>query len=344
MLYPLKFRPRFFEKMWGGRKMQTLLGKPLPPEKPIGESWELYDFPPGVVENSTGWLSSVVANGPLAGTSLHELVTQRGPELLGDVKPVGKDGQFPVLIKFLDARDDLSVQVHPDEAYAAAHPDAHLKTEAWYVVQHDPGSKLYKGLCEGMTREKFEQAVKDGTIEQCIQTVEIKPGDCHFMPSGTVHALGAGILAWEVQTPSDTTYRVFDFNRVDASTGKPRTLHVEQALACIDFSGRPEPKQPRSTVSGQYSVVSRLVTSPYFKLDKVRMRGGTDEPLPYDQPVVWTMLEGEVHVRVEGMPEPVILTRGETVLMPARMKNPAIKTMSDCVWLEVTFSVDPAQA
>ena len=98
-----------------------------------------------------------------------------------------------------------------------SHPGAHLKTEAWYVLQHDPGSKIYKGLCEGMTRESFEQAVKDGTIEQCIQTVEIKPGDCHFMPSGTVHALGAGILAWEVQTPSDTTYRVFDFNRIDAS-------------------------------------------------------------------------------------------------------------------------------
>src|SRR5215218_6164109 len=104
MLYPLKFRPRFFEKMWGGRKMQSLLGKPLPADKPVGESWELYDFPPGVVENSTGWLSSEVANGPLAGKSLHELMLERGPELLGDVKPSGKDGQFPVLIKFLDAK------------------------------------------------------------------------------------------------------------------------------------------------------------------------------------------------------------------------------------------------
>ena len=151
MLYPLKFRPRFFEKMWGGRKMQTLLGKNLPADKPIGESWELFDFPPGVVENSTGWLSSEVANGSLAGTSLHELVGRFGAELMGDVKLVAPHGQFPVLIKFLDAKDDLSVQVHPDEKYAAEHPDAHLKTEAWYVLQHDPGSKIYKGLCEGMT-------------------------------------------------------------------------------------------------------------------------------------------------------------------------------------------------
>src|SRR3954471_1336484 len=187
MLYPLKFRPRFFEKMWGGRKMQTMLGKDLPPAQPIGEAWELFDFPPGVVENSPGWLSSEVANGPLAGRTLHDLLGERKADLLGDVPLSGKDGQFPVLIKFLDAKDDLSVQVHPDEKYAAAHPEAHLKTEAWYIVQHDPGSKIYKGLCEGMTREGFAQAVKDGTIEQCIQTVEIKPGDCHFMPSGTVH-------------------------------------------------------------------------------------------------------------------------------------------------------------
>jgi mannose-6-phosphate isomerase len=189
-LYPLKFRPRFFEKMWGGRKMQSLLGKPLPPVKPVGESWELYDFPPGVVEGTDGWLSSELANGPLAGRSLHELVAEFGPALLGDVKTVGAHGQFPVLIKFLDAKDDLSVQVHPDEKYAAAHPDAHLKTEAWYIVQHDAGAKLYKGLCEGMTRDGFERAIREGTVEQCIQTVEARAGDCVFMPSG--HGARAG--------------------------------------------------------------------------------------------------------------------------------------------------------
>ena len=342
MLYPLKFRPKFFEKMWGGRKMQTLLGKDLPPGKPVGESWELYDFPPGVVEGAGDhWLSSEVANGPLAGRTLHELMGSHSTELLGDVKPVGAHGQFPVLIKFLDARDDLSVQVHPDEEYAAAHPDAHLKTEAWYVVQADPGSRLFKGLCPGVTRERFEQAIRGGTVEQCVEKLTPQPGDCVFMPSGTVHALGAGILAWEVQTPSDTTFRVYDFNRVEASTGKPRKLHVEQALACIDFSGKPEPKQPRSTVSGDYSTVSRLVTSPYFKLERVRMKPGVDQPLPYDQPVVWTMLDGEAELRADGMPEPLTVARGETVLLPARMKNPSIRTSRDCEWLEVTFPVDP---
>jgi mannose-6-phosphate isomerase len=341
MLYPLKFRPRFCGRIWGGQKLRTLLGKPLNPEELVGESWELYDFPPGVVENSPGWLSSEIANGPLAGRSLHELVASQKSELLGDIPLVGEHGQFPVLIKFLDARDDLSIQVHPDEKYAAAHPGAHLKTEAWYVVQNEPGAKLYKGLCEGMTRESFGKAIREGTLEQCIESVAVKPGDCHFMPSGTVHALGAGILAWEVQTPSDTTYRVYDFNRVDVKTGKPRQLHVQQAMDCIDFSGTPEPKQPRSTVTGEYSTVSRLVTSSYFKLEKVRMRGGLDEPLPYDQPVVWTMLEGEARVSVAELDEPVSITRGETVLLPARMNQPRLRTLSDCVWLEVSFP--PAQ-
>jgi mannose-6-phosphate isomerase len=340
-LYPLKFKPRFVEKIWGGRKLESVLGKSLPAAKPIGESWELYDFPPGVVDQGGQWVSSEVANGPLAGRTLHDLVGQFGAELMGHAKLSGPDGQFPVLIKFLDANEDLSIQVHPDEHYAAAHPESHLKTEAWYVVQHDAGSKIFKGLCAGMTRDRFEQAIKSGTVEQCVEKLEVKDGDCVFMPSGTVHALGRGILAWEVQTPSDTTFRVFDFNRVEQSTGKPRKLHVEQALACIDFSGRPEPKQPRSTTSGQYTTVSRLVTSNYFKLEKVRMRGGTDKRLPYDQPVVWTMLEGECHLRVEGLAEPVIATRGETVLLPARMNQPSLRTMSDCVWLEVTFPVNP---
>src|SRR5678816_4923916 len=129
-MYPLKFKPRLVPKMWGGRKMQSLLGKQLPADQPIGESWELYDFPPGVVDNSTGWVSAQIANGPLAGQSLHQLVQEHETALLGDVQPVGPHRQFPILIKFLDAREDLSVQVHPDEKYAAAHPGAHLKTEA----------------------------------------------------------------------------------------------------------------------------------------------------------------------------------------------------------------------
>ncbi len=141
-LYPFKFTPRLVEKMWGGRKIESILGKPLPPAKPIGESWELYDFPPGVVEGAKTWVSASIANGPLAGRSLHDCLAEFGADVHGDVPLLphaGESvGQFPILIKFLDAREDLSVQVHPDEAYCGKNPGAHLKSEAWYVLQNDP--------------------------------------------------------------------------------------------------------------------------------------------------------------------------------------------------------------
>jgi mannose-6-phosphate isomerase len=336
-LYPLKFKPRLVEKIWGGRKLESILGKPLPPGKLIGESWELYDFPPGVVEGSQEWVSSEIANGPLAGQTLHAVISEFGRELHGDVPLLVPHSQFPILIKFLDAREDLSVQVHPDQDYANTHPGAHLKTEAWYVVQADPGARLLKGLKPGTTREQFRRAIDAGTVEQLVNAVRVKEGHCHFLPSGTIHALGAGILVAEVQTPSDTTFRVFDFNRIDPSTGKPRTLHVEQALACIDFSGKPPAQQQRSHVAGYFTTVSRLVDSPYFRLEKVRFIEGVEEPVPYDQPVVWVMLEGEAEIQVADLSEPVRFARGETVLLPASMKRPKIRTLSDCQWLEVTF-------
>jgi mannose-6-phosphate isomerase len=345
-LYPLKFNPRLVDKIWGGRKLETVLNKQLPPNQMIGESWELYDFPPGVIEKEQGWVSAPVANGPLAGRTLHQLLIERGADIHGDVPllPVaGSDvGQFPILIKYLDAREDLSVQVHPDDAYAKSHPGAHLKTEAWYVLQQDPGSRLLKGLRPGVTREQFEQAIKAGTVEALITPVPAKDGMCAFLPSGTVHALGAGIVVAEVQTPSDTTYRVFDFNRKDPRTGQLRKLHIQEALDCIDFSGKPEPKQERSHVGGMFTTVSRLVTCPYFKLEKVRFTEGVEEPVPYDEPVVWMMLEGKAQIRVKGG-ETVEFTRGETVLLPAAMREPIIKTHSDCVWLEVTFPTGQAE-
>ncbi len=145
------------------------------------------------------------------------------------------------------------------------------------------------------------------------------------------------MLVAEVQTASDTTYRVFDFNRIDATTGKPRKLHVSQALECVDFSGATPPQAPRSHVAGLFTTVSRLASCPQFTLEKVRMTEGVQEPVPYDQPVIWIMLQGNAEVRVDGMKEPTTLSPYETILLPAKMKNPVIKTVSDCQWLEVTF-------
>jgi len=336
-LYPLKFTPRYVEKMWGGRKLQTILGRTLPGEKPFGESWELYDFPPGVVEDSQDWVSAPVAEGPLAGRTLHQLVQEFGPELYGDISLVGPQRQFPILIKYLDAAQDLSVQVHPDERYAQTHPGAYLKSEAWYVVQANAGSRLLKGLVPGATRQAFEDSIHAGTVDQLIQSLPAKEGQCFYLPSGTVHALGAGIFAAEVQTPSDTTYRVFDFNRIDPATGKQRKLHVQEALDCIDFSGKRAPLTKRSHVAGVFTTVTQLVSCDYFKLEKVRFTEGVEETVPYDEPVVWMMLSGQAEIKVDGVKEPTKLSRGDTLLLPAQMKNPVISTKSDCVWLEVTL-------
>ena len=325
-LYPLRFRPRLVEKMWGGRKLEKVLGKPLPAGKPIGESWELFDFPPGIVDASKEWVSSEVVNGPLAGRSLHWLVENFRADLLGPVALSGARGQFPILIKFLDAREDLSVQVHPDQAYAAANPHAHLKSEAWYVLQRDPGSRLLKGIKPEVTREAFKAGIERGEVDRLIESLPANEGDCFYLPSGTVHALGAGLLVAEVQTPSDTTFRVFDFNRIDPSTGNARALHVEQALQCIDFASAPE--APVSALN------SRLVTSPFFHVERVRLAAGAQRSVRNVGPSVLIVVDGDVELD-KTMPA----KRGEVVLLPASLQDPTARTAGGCTWLEVTFPV-----
>jgi mannose-6-phosphate isomerase len=356
--------------------MEGVLGRALPVGKAIGESWELYDFPPGAIEGHDDWVSAAVAEGPLAGRTLHSLVAEFGAALCGDVA-LGAGGGFPILIKYLDAREQLSVQVHPDEAYALRHPGARVKHEAWYVVQCEAGAKVYKGLKEGVTREQFEQAIAESLaagesdvalnahralsgstgrgkrpargaakrstgrgyegVKELLKAMPAKAGQCLYVPGGTVHALGAGVLVAEVQTPSDTTFRVFDFGRIDPATGRARPLHVAEAMECIDFGGRAEVPQARSHVAGLFTTVTRLCTSPAFKIEKVRFTEGVEEAVPYDQPVVWMMLEGQAQVTVAGLREAVRFGKGDTVLLPARMDRPVIKTISDCVWLEITF-------
>lgn len=333
-LYPLKFVPRLSEKIWGGRKIETVLGKKLPPGKQIGESWELYDFPPGVVDNSPDRISSPIANGTLAGRPLHWAVKEFGKDLLGEAKLVGPHQQFPLLIKFLDAREDLSVQVHPDETYAAANLHAHLKTEAWYVMQHDPGARLFKGLKPGVTREEFQLAIDTGKVEQCLNAIPAREGQCHYLPSGTIHALGAGMLVAEVQTPSDTTFRVFDFNRVDPSTGKTRALHVKQAMQCIDFSG----KNDRPLAAAPATVARRSVCkSPFFEITRVRVDDASEKKLEPSKPMIWIVLQGDGQIKVDGIKDPIRFTRGDTVLVPAAMNHPVLKTMGETAWLEVSM-------
>jgi mannose-6-phosphate isomerase len=222
MLYPLTFQPIFKERVWGGRNLERLYRKALPPAVPIGESWEITDRPDA---------ASVVANGPLAGKDLRWLMEHYPKELLGNART--QNGRFPLLIKLLDAQEKLSLQVHPP-ARVAARSGGEPKTEMWYIADARPGAELYAGLRRGVTRAEFERRINDGTVADCFHRLPVKPGDVMFLPSGRVHAIGAGLVILEIQQNSDTTYRVFDWNRPGLD-GQPRELHVEQSLQCIDF-------------------------------------------------------------------------------------------------------------
>jgi mannose-6-phosphate isomerase len=245
--YPLKSVPVFKQRIWGGQRLREVFGKDLPPGEKIGESWEMADLPEG---------RSTIGNGPLCGRTLGEVVRGHRDQIAGT-----RDfpEQFPLLIKLLDAQDVLSVQVHPDAETCRRMGKGDPKTECWYVIQAEPGAVIYKGFRRGITRERFARAIEDGTAAELLAAVPVKPGECHFVPAGTVHGLGAGLLIAEIQTPSDTTYRVFDWNRAD-ETGKPRQLHVAEALESIHFDITPD-KLPVTTVG-------RLIDSEYFKVDK----------------------------------------------------------------------------
>jgi mannose-6-phosphate isomerase len=218
---PLTFQPIFMERVWGGRRLESELGKKLPPKGPIGESWEIVDRPEA---------QSIVRDGPLSGKTLHELWTQYRDQIFGDVVD---SPRFPLLLKLLDARDKLSLQVHPPEKLADK-LGGEPKSEFWYVAAADPGAELYLGFRESITRRQFERALRDGTAADHVHTIRVSTGDAVFLPAGRFHGLGAGTLLIEVQQNSDTTYRVFDWNRLD-DKGNRRQLHIDQALQCIDL-------------------------------------------------------------------------------------------------------------
>jgi mannose-6-phosphate isomerase len=221
----LHFTPHYHTRVWGGRRLESVLHRTLPDDQPYGESW-------GLVDRERD--QSLVASGPLAGTSLHELWTHRRDEVFGGLLAGAESARFPLLIKILDCSDDLSIQVHPPASVAAV-LGGEPKTEMWYVAHADPGARIYAGLRAGVTRERFERALEDGTVADCVHRVGARTGDSLFVPSGRLHALGGGLLIYEIQQNSDTTYRVFDWNRLGLD-GKPRALHVAESLQSIDFT------------------------------------------------------------------------------------------------------------
>jgi mannose-6-phosphate isomerase len=258
-LYPLRFEPVFKSMLWGGGRLPGFLGRPHPADGPVGEAWVLSD-----VDGSP----TRVADGPLAGATLRDLLAADPAAVLGPAKPA--NGRFPLLLKFIDARQELSVQVHPnDEQAAAKTPGAAGKTEAWVVLEANPQtSRIYAGFKPGVTAADFRAALAAGTTPDTLHSFTPQPGDCVFLESGTVHAIGADILLFEVQQTSDITYRLYDWDRVDAKTGKPRDLHVDDGLACSDFAKGPCPPVRAEMSRGSGWARGELVGCRYFTLDR----------------------------------------------------------------------------
>jgi len=268
-LYPLIFQPVFRDYMWGGRRLEQLYGRRLPPGI-VAESWEISAHPSA---------PTPVANGPYAGVPLPDLTAQLGDRLLGTrARGTTARDRFPLLVKLLDANRDLSVQVHPDDAYALAHEGDLGKTEMWYVLHADPGAEIVYGLCPGTTRETLSSALAEGRVEEVLQRVPVRPHDAIHVPAGTVHALLTGLVVAEIQENSDTTYRLYDWGR-PGPDGQPRPLHTDKALDVIAF-GTPPPgvPLPELLADGGGIRVERLVSCPQFCVERVTLHGGARYP------------------------------------------------------------------
>jgi mannose-6-phosphate isomerase len=295
---PVRFRPLSRSFVWGGRRLTTLLGKQHLAEQTIAESWEIVDH---------GDSQSRVIGGPMEGMTLHELVTLHGQSLLGIDFP---QATFPLLFKYLDCQQNLSVQVHPDDQQAARlDPPCRGKTEAWVVLEAEPESRVYAGLKQGVRRDELQTALQQGNMESILHWFEPNVGDCILIPAGTVHAIGAGLLIAEIQQTSDITYRLFDWDRM-GDDGRPRELHLEAGLEVVDFQA--EPCQPQTPIPGASPQEETLVHCPGFVLDRITLEsptviGGDDHCR------ILSVLAGEVTVGKEVM----TLTRGETCLLPA---------------------------
>jgi len=304
-LYPLTFHPIFKERIWGGRELKRLYGKALPPGVPIGESWELSDRPGDV---------NVIANGSFAGKDLRWLMEHAREGLLGTA--AASHDRFPLLVKILDAREKLSLQVHPPSEVAQA-LGGEPKTELWFVVHAEPGAELFVGLKQWVTREEFARRIGDGSVQDCVHRVAVQRGDAMFLPSGRVHAIGAGNVIFEIQQNSDTTYRVHDWNRLDAS-GQPRDLHIRESLLSINFKDF-EPQPLRRIELASPMGVRMLVEDPLFQVSEHSRLPGVTTETKDDRPVVISVVSGRIGIASEA--GRVELHPGACCLLPAQTRQ-----------------------
>jgi len=302
-VYPLQFEPILKDRIWGGEKLKTMLNKPIT-SKITGESWEL-----STVEGDV----SVVLNGDLKGKSLMELIDETPNEILGTevYKRFGK--QFPLLFKYLDAREDLSIQVHPNDKLAKERHNSFGKTEMWFVTQADADARIIVGFKENSSKEEYLKHLHDNTLVSILDDVKAKAGDVFFLETGTVHAIGAGLVVAEIQQTSDITYRLYDFDRVDAQ-GNKRELHVDLALDAINYN-KVETQKKYETKTNTSNVV---VDCPYFTTNFIPLEDKIEAAKSGETFTVYMCIEGSFEIEYDGFKQTYI--KGDTVLVPAAIK------------------------
>ena len=320
-LEPFRLDPILVERPWGGTRLAGY-GKTLPAGVPIGESWELCDLPQAVVPHVAD-PSSGVLDGPYAGAKLRTVVAERTRELLGPVAPTD-DGRFPLLFKLLDAREHLSVQVHPHEAYVAEHPEARLKTESWYIVDAEPGAELYLDTVAGTSMDDVAAVMGTAGIVPLLGVRPAIPGDFHHVPAGRIHALGAGTFVAEVQTPSDTTYRIYDW--ANEYGRAPRQLHAAESMGSIVL----DPPAAFSLEASEQAGVRTLVTTEHYWMREHRLERGTSELARTPGPIVVNVTRGTIRLG------DLRLATGTTAVVPAASVVSAFEG-DDAVVLEMGF-------
>jgi mannose-6-phosphate isomerase len=318
-LYPLKFTPIVKDKIWGGTKLKTLLNKNS--SDTAGESWEISG-----VENDV----SVVSNGFLQENTLQELIEIYMGDLVGEKVYEKFGNEFPLLIKFIDATDDLSIQVHPDDELAAERHDSFGKTEMWYVMQADEGAKMIVGFNQEVNKELYKQKVDNNTLTDILNIDEVSEGDVYFLPAKRVHAIGSGNLIAEIQQTSDITYRIYDFNRKDKD-GNTRELHTELAVDSIDYNYYPEYK---TKYQSKLNSDTELVSCEYFTTNLLEFDTSFEKELvKIDSFVIYMCLEGKLTIEFEGGTE--TFEKGDTILIPNQIESLKFKNSGKCKLLEV---------
>jgi mannose-6-phosphate isomerase len=306
-LYPLKFKPFYQERIWGGERLKTALGKNFGNLRNCGESWEL-----SAVQGHI----SVIRNGFLAGNNLQDVIEIYMGDLVGDAVYEKFGIEFPLLIKFIDAEQDLSIQVHPDDQLAKKRHNAYGKTEMWYVINADPGALINSGFNQPVDREKFISYLSEGKLLDLLCFEEIDAGDVFFIPAGRVHAIGKGVLVAEIQQTSDITYRIYDYDRKDTN-GEERELHTELALDAIDFTHLEEYKTRYET---KVNEVSEIVSCNYFTTNILDMDNSIERDYTMlDSFVIYICLEGKFVIEFDEGKE--LVKKGDTVLLPASIGN-----------------------